>query len=356
VDLKILITTPDINLLGGVANHYKGLKPHWTESVTYHYIAGRRHIPGIILFPIDLLSFFFKLLFNSYDMVLLNPSLGNTALKRDAVFLRVASLFNVKKAVFFHGWSETVASKISNSPDEFLRRYQHADAFLVLASSFKRQIEYWGITSPVYLTTTKFDDNLVKKMDFSRKTFNNTLLFLARIEKEKGIFIALETFKRLQTDFPELKMKIAGNGSAFKQAVEYANKNKIKHVEFLGTVSGEDLISAFKQSDIYILPTWTEGMPTSVLEAMAFGLPVITRPVGGLVDFFEISKMGYLIESTSEDDFYEAILQLLRDKDRLKQISRYNHYYALRHFAASKVAESLESVLKKIICTRKFIQ
>ena len=346
--MNILVTTPDISLLGGVANHYKGLKPFWKESVTYHFIAGRRHIPGIILFPFDLLLFFLKLCFNSYDVVLINPSLRKSALIRDAVYLRVASLFELKKVVFFHGWSETVASEISNSPGEFVRKYQYADAFLVLASSFKKQIESWGITSPVYLTTTKFDDNLIKDIDFSRKIFNNTLLFLARIEKEKGIFIALEVFKKLKNDFPELKMKVAGNGSALKQAVDFAHKHEIQNVEFLGTLSGEDLISAFKESDIYILPTWGEGMPASVLEAMAFGLPVITRPVGGIVDFFETPQMGYLVESKSVNDFYDAIFQLLSDKDRLAEISRYNHYYALRNFAASKVAGNLESVLRAI--------
>jgi glycosyltransferase involved in cell wall biosynthesis len=347
--MKILVTTPDTGLLGGVSNHYKGLKPFWKESVTYHFIAGRRKIPGIILFPFDLLFLFLRLSFNSYDVVLLNPSLRKSALIRDAVFLRVASFFNLKKVVFFHGWSETVASDISKSPAGFLRKYRYADAFLVLASSFKKQIEKWGIASPVYLTTTKFDDKLVNDFDFSCKNFNSTLLFLARIEKEKGIFIALEAFKRLQADFPDFKMKVVGNGKALKQAVEFAYNNELQNVEFLGALSGEDLISAFRESDIYILPTWGEGMPASVLEAMAFGLPVITRPVGGIVDFFETPKMGYLIESKSVNDFYEAIFQLLSDKDRLTEISRYNHQYALRNFAASKVAGTLESVLREVI-------
>ena len=132
-------------------------------------------------------------------------------------------------------------------------------------------------------------------------------------------------------------------GKALKQAVDFANNNELQNVEFLGALSGEDLISAFKESDIYILPTWGEGMPASVLEAMAIGLPVITRPVGGIVDFFETPQMGYLIGSKSENEFYDAILQLLSDKDRLAEISRYNHQYALRNFAASKVAGNVES-------------
>ena len=75
-----------------------------------------------------------------------------------------------------------------------------------------------GITLPVNLTTIKFDNNLVNEIDYSSKIFNNTLLLLARIEKENGIFIALEVFKKLKSDFPELKMKVAGSGRALKQA------------------------------------------------------------------------------------------------------------------------------------------
>jgi glycosyltransferase involved in cell wall biosynthesis len=59
--------------------------------------------------------------------------------------------------------------------------------------------------------------------------------------------------------------------------------------------------------------------------------------------------MGYLIESKSENDFYEAIFQLLNNKDRLAEISRYNHQYALKNFPASKLAGKAESVLRAII-------
>jgi glycosyltransferase involved in cell wall biosynthesis len=140
-------------------------------------------------------------------------------------------------------------------------------------------------------------------------------------------------------------MKVVGNGKALKQAVDFANNNELQNVEFLGALSGEDLISVFRESDIYILPTWGEGMPVSASEAMAFGPPVNTRPVGGIVDYYETPQMEYLIGSKSENEFYDAILQLLSDKGRLAEISRYNHQYALRNFAAFKVAGTLESVL-----------
>src|SRR5690554_8211066 len=79
-------------------------------------------------------------------------------------------------------------------------------------------------------------------------------------------------------------------------------------------------------------------MPTSVLEAMAFGLPIISRPVGGLVDFFEEDKMGYLIESLDPKEYADKIVQLLENNQKMKEIGIYVHIYAKKHFMDSKVA------------------
>lgn len=89
-------------------------------------------------------------------------------------------------------------------------------------------------------------------------------------------------------------------------------------------------------------------MPTSVLEAMAFGLPVVTRPVGGLVDFFEDGKMGYLVESLDATDFAEKVLDLIEGIDKARAMSVYNWGYARQHFLASKVAKELELRLRGI--------
>jgi glycosyltransferase involved in cell wall biosynthesis len=341
--LKILINTPDTGFSGGVASHYKGLLPFWVEDVDYHTIGTRNGIPGFVLFPFDVFLFFTKLIFFSYDAVLINPSLGKKSLIRDAIYLRISSFFKLKKIVFFHGWDQALADKISDNPDWFLRNFKSADAFLVLASSFKRQMESWGVTKRIGLTTTKVDDFLIDGFDLSDRKFSGTLLFLARLEVDKGIFLALEVFEILQKERPELRLIVAGTGGAFPQAKKIVLDRGIGNVEFLGNVSGNDLIAAFANSDIYLFPTWYgEGMPTSVLEAMAFGLPIVSRPVGGLVDFFEEGSMGYLVDSLSASDFVEKIIFLLADLDRIKHIGIYNQNYARNHFMASRVASQLE--------------
>ena len=151
--------------------------------------------------------------------------------------------------------------------------------------------------------------------------------------------------KILQSKDKDIKFRVAGTGGELEKAKQYAIDNNIA-VDFLGNISGDTLINEFKAANIYILPTTHgEGMPTSVLEAMAFGVPVITRPVGGTCDFFENSKMGELIESLDPKEYAVAIDKYLNNPTFAKEVSTYNHKYAKEHFLASSVAKAIEARL-----------
>lgn len=88
--MKILINTPDLSGPGGVINHYNGLSKYWTKKIIYNEVGKRKGLPAPMVLIYDYIKFFFLCLFGNYDIVLLNPSLGKTALKRDALFLKIA--------------------------------------------------------------------------------------------------------------------------------------------------------------------------------------------------------------------------------------------------------------------------
>ena len=94
-------------------------------------------------------------------------------------------------------------------------------------------------------------------------------------------------------------------------------------------------------------------MPLSVLEAMAFGLPVITTRVGGIPDFFEDGKMGFFLASRKPAHIADKITYLLERPTLMKQISEYNYHYAKEHFYASKVAKRFENIIESVINNRK---
>lgn len=329
-----------------MANHYRGLKKFWQEDVAYNIIGSRKNNLGAVILFYDYVKFILLCAFKRYDLVLLNPSLGKTAIKRDALFLSISKYFNVKTVVFFHGWAAEMVAKIDERPTSFVRLFNKADKFIVLSEAFKMDLKKWGITKPIHLTTTKVNDVLIKNFNIEKRKWDFSILFLTRVENYKGIFTALAAYKLIKNKFPEANLKVAGDGSELSNAKQYVEDHNLKNVSFLGNISGLELIKVFSNASIYILPSHGEGMPTSVLEAMAFGLPIISRPVGGLVDFFEEGKMGCLLESLKPDDYSEAIIDLFEKKDKMKEIGEYNHKYAKKHFMASKVALEIEHILK----------
>ena len=352
--MKILINIPCTELMGGVVNQYVGLAPYWTEDIKYNIVGKRieKKATGIYWILWDIIKFISVIFRWRPNAILLNPSLGKTAILRDMVFLVISSFMGKKTFIFIHGWDKEFAKKLNKK--RFVRLCNRATGIFVLAKEFKVELLKWGIKVPILPATTKVDNKLLESFDInSRNGGIKTILFLARVEIKKGIFIAIDTFNLLKQKYPYLRFKIVGNGGALDKSKKYVIDNKITDVEFTGHLSGEDLINAFKSGDLYILPSFTEGMPTSVLEAMAFGLPVITRPVGGLSDILKNDLMGYTTKSLNPENFARRIELLIKSPEECLKMSQFNYQYAKDHFMASEVAKYMEKQIKNEIQKQK---
>lgn len=347
--LRIMINTPDIDKPGGVANYYKFLKGKFSDEVFYNYIGGssKKKLSAAFLL-LDYVKFALKIIKIKPDIVHLNPSLDKKSIIRDSIFLRIAKLLGRKVLVSWHGWKENTEQVIdAGKGKKFRGKFGKADAFTVLCSDFKTKLNQWGIEKPIFLETTLFDDHLINGVDISSKELTASFLFLSRIEKAKGIYQAIEAFSLSQ--IPGKKLYVAGTGSELEQAKKYVKENHIDGIEFTGYVTGKEKSDLFKKCSTYILLSDSEGMPISLLEAMAFGLVVFTTPVGGIKDFFEEGVMGYTVNSNDKINISEKITALYNNKNKLRSISLYNHNYSVEHFKASKVATRIESIYKSIM-------
>lgn len=343
--MKILINIPYINALGGVANHYLGMKSYWNENVRYHTVWSRKW--RIIKTPFYILAFIWKLFIFRPDMVLINPSMGKNALIRDFTYLKLARAFGFSVSVFIHGFNLDYAE--SADWKWISSNLNQAAHVIVLAQQFKDMLIEHGVITDIQLSTTKVPDDMIMDYDVNCRTGEiKNILFLSRIEKAKGVYETIDTFTILKKQHPELKLKIVGDGTELDALKEYVSSIGMEGIEFTGGLCGKELIEVYRQSDLFFFfTTYGEGMPTVVLEAMAFGLPVITRYVGGLRDFFEDGKMGRITDSLDPKDFATLTEPLLTNKEMTKQISLYNHQYAKDHFLASKVAKSIEKIVLK---------
>lgn len=350
--MKILVNTPSLKSMGGVANHYKGLRAFWTENVMYNTVGKRNATKcgsGKYWLLWDCLKFIFRLLTFCPDVVLVNPSLGTSALKRDFFFLNVAHALGFKVVVFIHGFNWDYAKTINKK--WVVRHFNKASLIFVLANAFKEEMKSWGVTSPISLTTTKVDDALLENFNpMKDKTFSSkNILFLSRIEKAKGVYEAVDAFAILKQKYSDLTLTFVGDGSELKPLKKYVADKDLSDVIFTGRLDGEALKNEYKNALLLLLTTHGEGMPTVVLEAMAFGLPILTRNVGGLVDFFKNDKMGFITDSLEPKDFADAMVPYIKDKELARKVGAYNAQYAKEHFMASSVARQIENTIKETI-------
>lgn len=349
--MKVLIVTPSKKLMGGVTFYYKGLEAYWSNKVTYVTYGRRPNIPAIWCIIPDLIVYIYKLLLYCPDVVIVNPSFRPYQLKRDGFYLLLARLMKRKVVSMFHGWDRTYSKLMEQKPSRYVRWFDKSAFIYVLCSDFKNALRRMGITAPVLLTTTEVRDSLVEDYDNSRRTGEiRNLLFLARLDKRKGIYETIETFALLKKGYPYLTLNICGDSDdrQFVQEVKnFAAKKNVKDIVFHGAVVGREKIQAFKDNDLYILPTYEEGMATSQLEAMAFGLPIISRPEGGIKDHFVNGEMGYLVDSLDPHEYAERIGYMIEHPDICKRMSDKAFQYAHAHFLASSVAKKFETDIYK---------
>ena len=352
--VKILINMPNpFKDNGGVSNHFYGLSKYFPQKQTsYCYTGGLKNYNKILASPLYLaqyLKFIYKIIRFRPDIINLNPSLRHDAVIRDGIYLLISKFFRKKVIVFWHGWKSDFEEKIDKKYlQSFKKVYGKSDVFIILSGDVKMKLKQWGFQQPIFVTTTKVDDFLIKDLDIQSKVISHSILFLGRLEKTKGIFETLEAFKILHSQFPGASLTFAGNGPDEKSLKDLVESEKIENIHFLGFVRNAQKIEAFRKADIFVLPSYTEGMPTAVLEAMAFGLPVLTTPVGGIPDFFIENQMGYLSDARDFQKFAEKMRLLYSDTDQWKKISIFNHHYAVKHFLASAIGARMMSFYEEV--------
>jgi len=182
-------------------------------------------------------------------------------------------------------------------------------------------------------------------------------LYFSRIERSKGIFELIDAFK----DFSPssfggccINLLICGDGFALNSIKQIVADLKLNNIHIEGFIDGENKRHIFAKCHVFILPSHTEGMPLSVLEAMGFGLPVIATPVGGLNDFFIDGEHGFTIKINSPDDIKEKLFYCANNIDVLGNIAINNFLFAHQRFRSDIVCRRLEHIHQSVLGKQAF--
>lgn len=360
--VKILV--PRLHNIGGVANYYSVLIKHLSHEFVYIYRGSTSKNEPRLKIPWRLFKdyfVFFRKTRSKTKALVINSSLGKDGFFRDGFYFMLVPV-KIKKIVFFRGWNPEFERKIDQS--SFLKTWLKktffkADHIIVLSSQFKNKLIEWGFNKPVSIETTLVDENLLNGDNFKNlsdlrdRIGQLNILYLGNISKAKGVWELVECVKLLKSGsgIKGFTFTIAGDGQELMALKNYSVSHSL-NIAFPGYVSGTAKVATFRQAHLYVFSSYHEGLPNSILEAMAFGLPIITTRVGGIPDFFENEKMGLFLDNRNPKHIAEKIRYLLDRPALMKQIAEYNYHYAKEHFYAPKIAKRFECIVESVINNR----
>lgn len=182
------------------------------------------------------------------------------------------------------------------------------------------------------------------------------LVQACRLIPKKGILTAIQALKPVVEKWPNLKYLICGTGpqeDEIRAAAEEAGLSA--NVELLGWLDQDQLRAEFAKAHAFLHPSELtessdqEGVPNSMLEAMAAGLPVIATEHGGIPEAVDSGKDGVLVPEKSPDELSAAILQLLGDAEKLEQYSKQAHASVVEKYEAVRQVAALEACYSEAI-------
>lgn len=357
-DSKVRVLIARSDGPGGVGNYFRSIEPHLSATATV--IVGKREweeswFERIVRFVSDYAGFLAALVRRRPELIHLNPSPGLKSLVREGLLFWTGKLFGCKILLFFRGG----LSQLEPTNGTLMGLvFKPADHTLVLSDRFKSKLRRIGFKNSIDVEITTVDQQLVEGFDFDptlrdrKKNDRDHILFLSRIIREKGIQEFIESLRLLRDRGREFIATVAGDGADrdwMKQEVERMGLGE--RIRFPGYLSGHQKREAYEKATLYCLPSYEEGMPNSVLEAMAFGLPVVTTPVGGLESLCERSDFGELIPVGESEPIARAIENCGVNSDRWEETSRRNYQFAQKNFLAPEVAGRLQSHYDEILST-----
>jgi glycosyltransferase involved in cell wall biosynthesis len=175
-----------------------------------------------------------------------------------------------------------------------------------------------------------------------------TLLFLGRIGERKGAFDLIDAVAQIKGRFPGIRLLMGGDGE-----VEVARKRAddlgvSSNVELIGWVSGADKQALLESATVYVLPSYNEGLPMSVLEAMAAGLPVVSTPVGGIPEALHDGVEGFLVQPGNTSALAERLERLLDDASLRQRMGDAARQKVESTFSVGNIVPMIEAIYAEL--------
>lgn len=286
---------------------------------------------------------------NEHSFVSFMTCLYNIFLKKPIVLtchgqLKFGSSF---KDTFERLYSKTIGRFIFNS----------VTRIIALSKEDRNYISSLGIDdNKILIIPNAIDADYLEKCVFNSKTYNElcsifankkVVLYVGRIIPRKGIEYLIKSIEIVTKKRSDILFLLIGDGEYKQTAEQLCEEIGVSdNVLFLNDLSDEYLFSYYKLSDIFILPSLSEGLPTTILEAMYFNKPVISTDIPGICSHFK--DVALLVPPKNEHELADKILKLFDETELASTLSLNGKNHVLNNYTWDKVSESCLKIYNSI--------
>lgn len=282
---------------------------------------------------------------------------------KGAIFWLIASLFRRKRIFHLHGgYFETFYEGSRSRIKRFIEYiFQQSDCVIVLSKYWKSFVEDKLKVIPkkiVILNNCYSEDfNILEERmreSGSEKSKNGfQLLFIGALTKNKGVMDLIDICVEVRKTLDHFILYVVGEerekGIKEKIHIAVQHEDLSNHVVLMGEIRGENKLKMFYDSDVFVLPSYVENFPVTVVEAMRAGLPVITTSVGAIPEIIDDHKNGFLLTPGDVSSFAKKIDLLANDINMRNVMSRKNIRKAMKEFNPEYYSSKLLKIYDQLL-------
>lgn len=268
---------------------------------------------------------------------------------RKCPFMWLAKLWRKKTIVHFHSFSpDTTIRGKHKGLYRFI--FEKADILIVLSEMWRGYVtECFDINNKIRVLYNPCVAEVSDKV-YEKK---RQILYAGTLNRRKGYADMIKAFSLIANKYPDWCIALAGNGE-MEMGKALAKELKVENeVHFLGWMNGEEKDRIFKESMFFCLPSYAEGFPMAVLDAWAYGLPVITTPVGGIPDIAQNGKNVLLFTPGDVYTLAEKMEKLICDDELRNNMSNQSLHLSATTFNANTINQKLGTIYKQLIEKKK---
>lgn len=339
--------------MGGVTTVVRGYRDAGLfERCDVVYLASHQDGSFIKKFRIAV-ACFFRLLFllsnNSVKLAHLHVA-SRQSFWRKSILLTICRLFGVRTILHLHGAEFMMfygeeSGRIVKRCVNYI--FDHADHLIVLSPQWR--VDAAGFTTNKNISVIYNAVRLPESGTAADSNHNPRIAFLGRLGKRKGVFDLLKAFQKVLKEYPECQLECAGDGD-LDTARSCADKLGLGgSVIMPGWIGAEEREQLLERATLFVLPSYAEGLPMSLLEAMAAGLPVITTRVGGIPDVVTDGVEGILIDAGDIAALEASLLSVLADENLRRSLGGNGRKRIVQQFSIGQAVEKVEALYNEVL-------